>query len=271
MLLRSADGTSYDEVLAAAEPAIIGTCQTILPNGPWCFWDEAANLDVMLLDITSSLASVTEAEVLAGANAALVGDEILQFRTASLIAPATYRLSGLLRGRLGTDHRTATHAAGERFVLLSGGAGLDRVRDSLALRGLMRQYKAASLYQAESAVAASAFSNTAEGLRPLSPVHIAGTRDAAANLAISWIRRTRIPSAWSDGADVPLGEASERYEVEVLSGSTVVRTIAATTPAATYTAAEQAADFGAAQAAITVRITQLSETVGRGTPRTATI
>jgi hypothetical protein len=70
---------------------------------------------------------------------------------------------------------------------------------------------------------------------------------------------------------VPLGEASERYEVEVLSGGSVVRTIATTAPSVTYTAAEQAADFGAAQAAITVRVTQLSEAVGRGTPRTATI
>jgi hypothetical protein len=102
-------------------------------------------------------------------------------------------------------------------------------------------------------------------------VHLVGSRDAAGNLAINWIRRTRIPSAWSDGADVPLGEASERYEVEVLSGTAVVRTIGTTTPSATYAAAEQVADFGSAQAAITVRVTQLSDAVGRGTPCMATI
>ncbi len=43
--------------------------------------------------------------MLAGANAALVGDEIILCRDAVLIAPGTYRLFGFLRGRLGTDDR----------------------------------------------------------------------------------------------------------------------------------------------------------------------
>jgi hypothetical protein len=47
--------------------------------------------------------------------------------------------------------------------------------------------------------------------------------------------------------------------------------IAMTTPTVTYTAAVQAADFGSQQGSITVRVYQLSEAVGRSTPRTATI
>lgn len=271
VLLRSADGISYDDLLAVAEPAIIGNCQTILPDGPWWCWDAAATVEVQLLDPGGSLAGVTEAEVLAGANTALIGQEILQFRAASLIGPGRYQLSGLLRGRLGTDHHTGAHAPGERFVLLSGGAGLERVRDSLALRGLARQYKPVSLYQDASAVVASGFANSAEGLRPLSPVHLAGHRDAAGSLTITWIRRSRIPAGWSDGTDLPLGEASERYEVEIRNAActATLRSIVTTGPTASYNAAEQAADFGSVPGATRLRVRQLSDIAGRGTAREA--
>ena len=65
--------------------------------------------------------------------------------------------------------------------------------------------------------------------------------------------------------------AHERYEVDILDGSIVKRTLAASTPAVTYSAADQTADFGAPQAAIDLRVYQLSAVFGRGTPREATL
>jgi hypothetical protein len=129
----------------------------------------------VLLDPQQELEAVSEAAVLAGANAAVVGDEIVQFRDVVLVGPGTYRPSGFLRGRLGTDDKVDGHAAGERFVLLSGSIGVQRIRDGLALRGISRSYKAVSLWQEESAVAAVSFASAARGLMPLSPVHVAGT------------------------------------------------------------------------------------------------
>ena len=73
-------------------------------------------------------------------------------------------------------------------------------------------------------------------------------------LAITWTRRTRVDGAWRDYVDVPVGEAAQSYEVEIMSGSTVKRTIAASSESATYTAAMQTTDFGSAQSAITVKI-----------------
>ncbi len=270
-VLRAADGISFEEVGYLDAPAVLGTCQTVLPAGPWAYLDAASTFDVLLLNPEDELEAVSEAAMLAGANAALVGDESVGFRDAVLIAPGTYRLSGFLRGRLGTDDRVATHGPGERFVLLSGALGLERIRDGLGLRGISRSYKAVSLWQEESAVAATSFTNTARGLAPLSPVHLAGTRDGAGNLTITWIRRTRIPSAWADGTDVPLGEAAERYEVEIrnAANTATLRTITATSPVATYTAAEQTADFGALPATVRVRVQQISDTVGRGAAREA--
>jgi hypothetical protein len=86
------------------------------------------------------------------------------------------------------------------------------------------------------------------------------------------VRRTRVNGGWADGTgDVPLGEAAEAYEVDVMDGSTVVRTIATTTPTATYTAAEQTTDFGAPQASVTIRVHQVSAVVGRGITARATL
>ncbi|CAN0605802.1 unnamed protein product, partial [Ectocarpus sp. 12 AP-2014] len=87
------------------------------------------------------------------------------------------------------------------------------------------------------------------------------------DLAISWIRRARHNGGWLDGTDVPLVEASELYELEILDGGSVVRTVSGlATPVHTYTAAEQAADFGSAQSSIHVRAYQISDVVGRGIP-----
>jgi hypothetical protein len=268
-ILRETQGIGYEELIYIDAPAVLGTCQTILPAGPWAHFDEASTLDVVLVDPEQELEAVSEAAVLAGANAAAIGDEIVQFRNAVLISPGTYQLSGFLRGRLGTDDQIDGHVANERFVLLTGAIGVQRIRDGLALRGASRNYKAVSLWQDETAVTPVSFANTARGLMPLSPVHVAGSRDGSDNLTITWIRRTRIPSGWNDDADVPLGEASERYEVDIRNaGNTAtLRTISTTSPTAIYTAAEQTADFGSPQSSIRVRVYQISETVGRGIPR----
>ena len=63
---------------------------------------------------------------------------------------------------------------------------------------------------------------------------------------------------------IPLSEESELYEVDILDGSTVVRTIKISSPTASYSAADQTTDFGSAQSSIDVKIYQLSAVVGRG-------
>ena len=70
---------------------------------------------------------------------------------------------------------------------------------------------------------------------------------------------------------MPLGEDVERYEVDVLSAGTVLRTLAATAPAALYDNAAELADFGVPQDALSLRVAQLGATVGRGTPAEATL
>jgi len=115
------------------------------------------------------------------------------------------------------------------------------------------------------------FAAKAVGRMPWSPVQIAGARNGGGDLTITWVRRTRFGGVWADGVDVPLNEESERYEVDVMNGANVVRTIALSTPTTSYSAAQQVADFGSAQSTISVRIYQLSASVGRGWPGSAII
>jgi hypothetical protein len=108
----------------------------------------------------------------------------------------------------------------------------------------------------------------ATALRPLAPVHVRATR-VAGGVRIRWVRRTRRDGdSWAAG-EVPLAEEREAYEVDVLSGSSVVRVLQAGAPEVLYTAASEAADFGGAQASLSVRVFQLSATVGRGYPAAA--
>jgi hypothetical protein len=108
------------------------------------------------------------------------------------------------------------------------------------------------------------------GLKPLSPVHVRGLR-AGGDVLLSWIRRTRLGGDSWETPEVPLGEDAESYEVDILDGGSVVRTLASATPTVTYTAAQQAADFGSSLPAYDIRVYQLSASYGRGTPRAAVV
>lgn len=259
------DGGSWQPAGDLPGPAVWGHCQGALPPGPTAYWDEASRLTVVLDQ--GELESASAAAVLNGANAALVGGEIVQFRNAVLVAEATYELSGFLRGRRGTEHAVGGHADGARFLLLRPydlrrlGRGGERV-------GLERHYRAVTFGQPLDEAETVAFTNTGAALRPFSPAHVRGARDpASGDWHLSWVRRARIGGAWRDGADVPLEEGEERYEVDILDGGGGVRrTIATTAPSATYATAEQAADFGAPQTSLHIRVHQVGA-FGRGQPR----
>jgi hypothetical protein len=93
----------------------------------------------------------------------------------------------------------------------------------------------------------------------------------AGDLAISWIRRTRIGGDSWTVSEVPLAETDERYEVDILDGTTIKRTIASTVPSATYTSAQQTLDFGAPQAAVSVRVRQVGSNGRAGSARSAIV
>src|SRR5690606_12305107 len=78
------------------------------------------------------LASREENEVLAGANRIAVETdsglwEVLGFHEAELIAPKTYRLTGLLRGQGGSDHAMGLASTGNRVLVLDAQVTMEQV------------------------------------------------------------------------------------------------------------------------------------------------
>jgi hypothetical protein len=273
-LLRSPETTGFVRFATIAAPCVIGRLTTALGPGPTSRLDR---LNRPLVAIASGeLASVTALQMLAGANAAAVecggGQwEIIQFERAELVEERAYELSGLLRGQAGTEDLTAVGAAaGARVVLLGPGlTALDLGADEIAMP---YQWRFGPLDRdiSHPDYAQTVFAAAGRALLPLAPVHIRGVRSGG-SLEITWVRRTRIGGDGWEQVEVPMVEAPERYEVDIMDGAAVKRTISTDTTSATYGAADQMADFGAPQANVSLRIFQLSPTRGRGLAATAAV
>ncbi len=262
---RSGDGQSFARAAALPAPSLIGETLDDLPKGPAaCF--HRASVRVRL--VAGALASVSDAVLLGGANVAAVRRpdgawEVLQFGTAELVGERTYALTRLLRGQAGSEWAMGDPLpAGAPFVLLDPHVipiahGLDALERTMQLRIV-----AGSRDHGDPATTALLATPRATALMPLAPVHL-GARRGDDGVVLSWVRRTRQDGdTWA--VEVPLGERTEAYAVEILSGDSVVRTLESAGPSALYGAADEIADFGSPQAALAVAVHQLSATVGRG-------
>lgn len=261
-LLKSFDDLSFTTIGSVFNSATMGYATTTLGN--WIggnMFDEANTVDVTLYG--GELVSADYLAVLNGANACVIGNEILQFKNAILIGTKQYRLTGLLRGRRGTEQHVGTHTASDRFILMSV-AGTLRPDAGAAEIGAKRYYKPVSFGQRQTDIASTPFTNTAIGLKPYSPVNFSGGKQVNGDFVINWVRRTRLDGGWRDSVDVPVGETTEAYEIDIMSGATVKRTMTSSTPTVTYTAAMQTTDFGGAQSTLSINVYQMSSVVGRG-------
>ncbi len=260
-------GSSYDLALNLITYSVTGDCTNTLSTASEFIRDLANTLTVVLE--RGELESISELDFMNGRNSALVGDEIIYFKSAVLTAPNTYELSELLRGRRGTEWAISNHTASEKFILISD--YIERLEGDQTDLNNQRLYKGLSPGQTTDDVTAIPFTVTGNAMKPYAPCHIGGDRNGGGDLTINWIRRTRRGGSLVDYRDADLGEDVELYEVDVLDGASIVRTIYVSTTSASYTAAQQISDFGSTQATVDVVIFQLSDLVGRGYPATATI
>lgn len=261
-VMGSLDDDEYLPLASVSTEGKMGYARTVLADGVDPFvWDRTSTVDVEVWHGT--LESRDEIDVLKGANLALIGNEIVAFSTATLIAPRLYRLSVLLRGRRDTVDTMTGHAADEPFVMLSA-PGVKLVDVALTAMGSVRYFKVVPNGVAIADVDAASLTLGGRNLRPFAPTALIGTRDDAGNLALSWNRRTRVMVADLPVGPVPLGEQDERYEVELWWGSALKRTVSTTTTATTYTEAQQTADGVDLFTAVEVRVYQLSGAYGRG-------
>jgi hypothetical protein len=189
-----------------------------------------------------------------------------------LVGPSTYRLSGFLRGQSGTEALAAlAHPAGTRFVLVDG--ALSRLSLDAGVLGAPATLRIgpADVDLADPAMLETTVTPAGVGLMPLAPVRLTARRQPSGDVAIAFIRRTRVGGDRFDAPEVPLGEAVEAYAVAILADGAAVRTWTVPTPAATYAAADQIADFGTLPATLDIAVRQLSQAVGPGREARATV
>ncbi len=265
----SPEETGFSQRASIPQQATIGQLVNPLGAGFEGRVDRAGAIAVQLLD--SELASVSRLQLLNGANVAAIRSttgvwELIQFETAEEVQPAQWRLSGLLRGQLGTTDAMAAGApAGADFVLMDDAlrtAGLLPAECGLALT--WRVGPAGYDFSSDN------FMQQVEtgGIRaslPLAPVHLRGKRSASGDLAISWIRRGRIDADNWLAAEIPLGGETEAYRIEIGPvGGDPVRTATSSSSNWLYQASQIAADFSPVPQEIEVSVSQLSATAGWG-------
>ena len=264
----SINGSTYELVSGLDTYGVYGSANTVLDT------------DVEVVLTNGELASATTADLDAGYNKALVGNEIIQFETATLTATNTYTLSGLRRGLRGTEWVTS-HSVGERFVLLTGeNSYIERVTNSAisfaasqseTASGQTLYFKALSNGQSLDSVTPVTITYQGNDLKPYAPTNIAATKDEAGNIFITWDRRDRKAGEATDLNKIPLSETREEYKLEIQLNTSPIRTTTINNNYYNYTTSEQVSDFGAIQSSITVNLYQVSAVVGDGHRASATL
>ncbi|MCP1198124.1 glycoside hydrolase/phage tail family protein [Notoacmeibacter sp. MSK16QG-6] len=258
----AAPGGVFEQRALIDEPAIIGeTVDDLPPARPGRV--SAATLHVQLF--SGSLASVERSALLAGANAAAIqgpsGWEVLQFEHAEEVATDLWRLSGLLRGQLGTDDIAAGRLPiGSTFVLLDSAVEAAGIRRSEMGTEMAWRIEPAGRESIETERVEALETGGLRALMPLAPVHpTARTVDDAVDFR--WIRRGRIDADRWEGLDIPLGEEGENYEATLRgpAGETLISEILETT---NWTVPQSA--FAAQNDVHSLEVRQLSQTVGAG-------
>lgn len=275
VLFRGVNDTGWTEKASYTDRTYIGETTTALAawtGGPK--FDEVSSVTVSGV---GTLQNYTRDAILNGtANGYLIGSEVLFARTATLLSDGIYTLTGLLRGRRGTEWAAALgSAAGSRVVLLQT-EGVRRVAFQTGELGSPYDFRAVTRGRSIGSALSESITPAGIGLKPFSPVNARAARAINGNITITWSRRTRLDCGFTgaNGITVPLGESSESYQVVVYADdtfATVKRTLTATSETVTYTAAQQETDFGSVQNSLSVKIYQVSATVGIGYPLTVTL
>lgn len=249
-------------------PTQMGILVTDLPAGPHTIIDEGNIIQIDMNDPDYQVLSDTETNVRNGANAIAIqtsnGDwEVLKFVNASLQSGRRYNLSRLFRGQLGTwPIMEDPIPAGQPVVFLDPTSIVPlqipeaRKFDEIDYRYGPNVYPTGSGFYQD-----TTHTGQAVGQLPY-PVADVQFFPGDGEVTITWKRQTRFGGEGFEEATVPLNEDSELYEIDLLDGSDVLlSTVQVTSP--TYT-------FTGAPSVFKARIYQMSASVGRGRPVTAT-
>ncbi|MCK8457559.1 phage tail protein [Sphingomonas faeni] len=236
------DGVSWVAAGATAAPAVLGTIAVVASGAPATLVDRRGVFEIVLAHADMELGDADAAALDRGVNLALVGDELVQFARAEPLGGARWRLSGLLRGRRGSEAAIGLQVAEDRFVLLQAEAA--RTFD-LPLSVLGREVRVMASGVGDATPVETRCVMRGASVVPPSPVHLGSFAEADGSATVKWTRRSRAGWRWIDGVDAPLSEEVEAYRVTVTAGGTA-REVEMAVPFVAVTAAERAASASVA-------------------------
>ncbi len=264
-----------------------GRTTDALASGPLYVFDNDSTVNVFFT--TGTMTSVTETQLLNGSNfiaissSTGVGWEFLQAADITVESDGSLTLSKFLRGKRNTENSIDGHSIGDTVVLLQVGKVSLHAEDSGSIGSKMK-FQGITL-GSDTGSTQTIDSFAANSFKPYSVYAPAGTI-ASNDWTFTWTRRTRIGGAWPNkawsGLPTSQTDSTIEYEVDILNGSTVVRTITdvasanssvvtASTDSAFYDDGDQTADFGSPQTTIDIVIYQVDILVGRGEPNAVTL
>lgn len=166
-----------------------------------------------VIDLVADDLDLSDTDVVglsAGANRMMIGSELLQFLHAQPLGAARWRLSGLLRGRGGTEPAAfAGHPALTPVVMIDDTlVALDPV-----LVPPLAGSRIAVIGTGDSDAVMADLANPGLSRRPPCPVHARARSEADGTIVYRWTRRARGQWRWQDSVEVPLVEEREAYTV----------------------------------------------------------
>lgn len=267
VLFRSIDsGQTYTGIQAFTGQATIGEALNVLGSDDGLIIDRSSELTIQPL--AGTFDAITEEQMLTGQHYCAYGVdgrwEIIRYADSVLNGDGTRTLSTLIRGYRGTEWATGLHEIGDYVVLLDDPDNAF-IGSDLSQIAIERLCKPVTVGQDLASAESFEFTYQGVNLQPLSPVLPQG-EIVSDDWLIEWTPRTRYSSNYWYTGTQPQNESVMAWEVDVLDGSSVVRTLSSSTPTVTYTEAQQIEDFGSAQSTLTIVIYQVSQRVGRGYP-----
>lgn len=275
-LLRSDGAGGFISTQIVGNRTSMGALGGTLFSGPTNVWDRTGEIYVNMLN--GGLSSLTEAQLLAGnLNAMAIENtvtkewEVIQFANADLQTPGTYKLTGLIRGQLGTEHVMRNpYPAGTRVVFLDALTVVSlAVSKLVATDNTLYRWGPSTIAPDDDRYVEGSRQGTLATYRPYSPCDLRISKNSTSNdLVLTWKRRTRYDGDDWEQIEVPLNEETEQYLLEIYddTGVTLLRSEVLSSPTFTYTAAMQVADLGSVQTDVFVRVSQYGTEYGNYGP-----
>lgn len=249
-------GVTYTQYNQISQPAVMGFTETLLPSASPYVYDPDATVTVKVHG--GEPESGTFLQLLNEANAAIIGEEVIQFATVTEIDERTFELTGLTRARHNTT--VAEHDVHSRFVVLDGvnfleapsswiGQSLmfDVTSDGTANGYIETHLWSPALIQTE-----------------WQPVHLESSYDGTQTV-IEWIGRGRLGTTAA-----PFNSSFfNGYEVTFTDG-VVTRVYPSLLQSFTYTDIQRMTDFGDLDP-LSVSISAMNRITGASAPLTGTI